>query len=157
MFYEVKSQYPFTLERKYINLNISDKTGSRLWKIIIIDVWSYWTRKCAVKNLKISQLVLEILAKKRFSRLFWNFLTKQEVDFSILYILLITTIELENLPLEFLKYLSHFLSNLEILGFLRLFWIFLTKQEEDFSISYIFLITTFELENLPSEFLKYLN
>ena len=24
------SQYPFTLERKYINLNISDKTGSRL-------------------------------------------------------------------------------------------------------------------------------
>ena len=28
--YNDTSQYQFTLERKYINLNISDKTGSRL-------------------------------------------------------------------------------------------------------------------------------
>ena len=97
-----------------------------------MNVWSYWTRKCAVKKLKISQIVLEILAKKRFSRLFWNFLTKQEVDFSILYILLITTIELENLPLEFLKYLNYFSRNWQIKGFWRLFLIFLTKQEVDF-------------------------
>ena len=72
LLYIYTSHYPFTLERKYINLNISDKTGSRLWKIIIIDVWSYWTRKCAVKNLKISQLVHEILAKNRFSWLIWR-------------------------------------------------------------------------------------
>ena len=114
-------------------MNISDKTGSRLWKIIIINVWSFWTRKCAVKIFKISQLVLEILTKKQFSQLFWNFLTKQEVDFSILYILqIITTIEHENLPLEFLKYLTYFSSTWQITGFLRLFWIFLTKQEVDF-------------------------
>ena len=83
-------------------------------------------------------------------------LTKQEVDFSILYILLITTIELENLPLEFLKYLSYFSSNWQIKGFWRLFLIFLTKQEVDFFELIYYTIHYIELENLLFEFLKYL-
>ena len=45
-----------------------------------------------------------------FQRLFLIILTKQEVDFSDLYIVLITTIQLENLPLEFLKYFNYFSS-----------------------------------------------
>ena len=72
----ITSKYLFNLERKNIDLNTPYKTRSRLWKIIITDFWSYWTRKFAVINLKISQLVLVLLAKYGLSAAILKFLDK---------------------------------------------------------------------------------
>ena len=87
-------------------LKFYDHTGSRIYEPIYLTNHYHRSWKFTVKILKISQLVLKLLAKTGFRRLFWIFLAKQEVDFSNSHIFLITTIELENMPLESLKYLN---------------------------------------------------
>ena len=122
--YKITSKNPFNLERKYINLNIPNKTGSRLWKIIITDVWSYWTRKCAVINLKISQLVLELLAKYGFSAAILKF--PDETGCSFFYLIYFSNhyhrtgkftfriFKISQLVLEFLAFIRVFGGYFEI-------------------------------------------
>ena len=95
-------------------LNLSAKTrfsaailkffnpGSRIYKPIYLTNHYQQSWKSTVKILKISQLVLKLMAKNRFSAAILNFWTFK-VEFSNLYFLLISTIDLENLPLEFWK------------------------------------------------------
>ena len=142
---------------RWLFLKFPDETGSRFFKPIIFKYHFYRTWKLAIKISKMSLLVLELLAKYGFQRLFWIFLTKQEVDFSNLLFLIITSIELEILHLEYLKYLNKFSNNWQKTCFRWLFCIFNMKPEVDLSNLYFLLITTIELENLPLKFLKCLN
>ena len=87
-------------------LNFFDKTGSRFFKPLYFTNHYHRSWKFAIEIFKIAQLVLNLSAKNRFRRQFCIFTTKPEVEFSNLYILQITTIDPENLPLKFWQYLN---------------------------------------------------
>ena len=73
-------------------LKFPDETESRFFDLIYFTNHYFRAWQFAIKTSNMSQLILEFLAKYGFSAAFWILLTKQEVDFSILYIFLITTI-----------------------------------------------------------------
>ena len=50
-----------------------DQTGSRFFDLIFLTYYYHRSWKFAIKILKISQLVLQLLAKKRFSAAILNF------------------------------------------------------------------------------------
>ena len=54
-------------------LNFYDQTGSRFYEPIFFTKLYYWTWKFAIRILKISQLVLMLSAKNRFSAAILNF------------------------------------------------------------------------------------
>ena len=62
-------------------LNFYDHTGSWIFEPIYFTNHYHRSWKFTVKILKISQLVLKLLAKTRFSAAILNFTTKPEVDF----------------------------------------------------------------------------
>ena len=95
-----KNQFQATI------LNFYDKTGSRVFEPLFFKNHYHRSWKFAIRIFNISQLVRKLSAKKGFRRPFWIFATKPEVEFSNLYFLQITTIDLENLPLEFRKYIN---------------------------------------------------
>ena len=70
--------------------------------------------------------------KTGFREPFWIFTTKPEVNFLTQYFLRITTIEPENLPFEFWKYIYKFSFYWRKTGFRQPFWIFTTKPEVNF-------------------------
>ena len=92
--------------------------------------------------------------KTCFRWLFCIFNMKPEVDLSNLYFLLITTIELENLPLKILKCLNNFSIYWRKTCFRRPFWIFLTKQEVDFQNQGVCALIEVQPEHTPLEFWK---
>ena len=133
--YNILASYPFNLERKKNKLKSnSDETVIYLENISII-----------------SRVIYEKPVSGGRFEFSWR---KPEVDFWNQYFLLITTIEPENLPLEFRKYLYYFSFYWRKTGFRRPFWIFTTKPEVDFLSQNFLLITTIEPDNLPLEFWK---
>ena len=138
-------------------MNFYDQTGSRFLEPIFFTNHYHRTEILPLEFRKYLYYFSFYWRKTGFRRPFWIFTTEPEVEFSNLYILQITTIDHENLPLKIWKYLNYFSSYLRKNGFRRLFWIFTTKPEVEFSNLYFLLISTIELENLPLEFRKYFN
>ena len=71
------ANYPFNFERKtrfsVTILNFLDQTGSRFFEPIFLTNYYHRSWKFAIRILKISQLVLKLLAKNRFSAAILNF------------------------------------------------------------------------------------
>ena len=122
--------------------------SGRKWKQFFKTVYcsDHYNRTCLfnIRILKLSQFVFESLPKYDVSATIWIFLTKQEVFFSNLYILLITTIELENMPLKFWKYPNLF-SSYSQKRFSASICIFHMKPEVDLWNLYLLLSTTIDL------------
>ena len=133
-------------------LNFYDQTGSRFFNQFFFTNHCYWTWKFAIRILKISQLNLDYLMKNRFSAAILNFYDQSGSKFLTQYFLRITTIEPENLPFEFWKYLYKFSFYWRKTGLRQPFWIFTTKPEVNFLTQYFLRITTIEPENLPLQF-----
>ena len=136
MFYGLLAKYPFNFERKngfrWQFWIFAIKTGSRFLELFFYKSLPSIFKIChCIFN--ISQLVRKLSAKNRFRWPFWICATKPEVEFSNLYLLLITTIDLENMPLEFWKYLNKFSGYQRKTGLRWPFWIFATKPEVKFS------------------------
>ena len=125
------ASYPFNLERKntfiysrwnrmikpvggqkkkkrslMVILKFSDKTRSRFFEPLDFTIHFNRTWKLAIRILKISLLNLDLLTKNRFSAAILNFYDQTGSSFLNKPFFLITTIEPENLPLEFWKYLN---------------------------------------------------
>ena len=87
-------------------LKFSDETRRRFFEPLDFTIHYNRTWKFAIRMLIISQFNLDLLTKTGFWRPFWIFKTKPEVVFLNQYFFLITTIEPENLPFKFWKYLN---------------------------------------------------
>ena len=79
---------------------------SRIFQPIFFIIQRLPLKMCHLNFVNISISSRFIDKKTGFRRPFWIFTTKPEIDFLNQYFLLITTIEADNLPLEFCKYLN---------------------------------------------------
>ena len=96
----------FWVRIRYSEIEFNDQSGSWSLNLHFFLFHFHISWKCASKILKHPNKISFYWRKTGFWRPFWIFSTKLEVDFLKQYFFLITTIQPENLPLEFWRYLN---------------------------------------------------